>query len=65
MAWIIESTKKPGLMYDITKFDPKTKKATLVGALGVPFERVLDDASLLKYGYRVAKKPEPVTAEEE
>lgn len=58
MAWIIESTKKPGLTYDITKFDPKTKRATLVGALGVPFERVLDDDSLTKYGYRVVKKPE-------
>jgi hypothetical protein len=62
MAFFLESTRKPGLRYRVAKLDKATMRATLVGELNVPFERVLDAASLEKYGYKIVKVPDEAVA---
>lgn len=63
MAFFIESTRKPGLRYKVVKLDKSTMRATLLGELEVPFERVLDAVSLEKYGYKIVKVPDAPVAE--
>ena len=53
--WYLESTKAPGLRFEIVEFDRATLRAKLLGVTGVPFERVLSDDVLAKFGYRITK----------
>jgi hypothetical protein len=53
MQWYLESTKAQGLRFKILEFDRSTRRAKLLGVTGVPFERVLSDDVLEKFGYRV------------
>jgi len=62
MAWYLESTKAKGLRFKIVKLDRETMKATLQGDTGIPFERDISEATLEKYGYRVVKVDEAVSA---
>lgn len=55
MQWYLESTKAQGLRFRILEFDKATLRAKLVGVTGVPFERVLSDDVLEKFGYRIVK----------
>jgi hypothetical protein len=49
----LECTKAPGLRFLILKLNRETMHAQLLGDTGVPFERVLSDDVLAKYGYKV------------
>ena len=55
MKWFLESTKAPGLRFEIVKLDKATMRATLKGDTGVPFERDLSGDTLAKYGYKIVK----------
>lgn len=55
MQWYLESTKAHGLRFKILEFDRTTLRARLLGVTGVPFERVLSEDVLTKFGYRVVK----------
>lgn len=57
--WYVESTKAEGLRFKITKLDKATKRATLVGETGVPFERSIAAEDLAKYGYQIVKRDAP------
>jgi hypothetical protein len=62
MAWFLESTKAPGLAFEIVKLDRTTMRATLKGQTGVPFERSIAQEELDKYGYKIVKRePAPAT----
>lgn len=50
----LESTKAVGLRFRILKLNKETMQATLLGDTGTPFDRVLTDDVMKKYGYRVA-----------
>src|ERR1700756_5727409 len=56
MPWFLESTKGPGLFFEIVKLDKATMRATLKGQTGVPFERSIAQDELTKYGYKIAKR---------
>lgn len=56
--WYLESTKAPGLRFRILKLNRETRHAQLLGDTGVPFERVLSDEVLQKYGYQVVRVAE-------
>jgi hypothetical protein len=49
----LDSTKAPGLRFRILKLNKETMQATLLGDTGVPFDRVLTDDVMKKYGYKV------------
>ncbi len=53
--WFLESTKAPGLRFEIVKLDKSTMRATLKGDTGVPFDRDLGGDTLAKYGYKIVK----------
>ncbi|WP_396328533.1 hypothetical protein [Burkholderia anthina] len=57
--WYLESTKAVGLRFKILKLDKQTMRAELLGDTGVPFERVINEDVLQKYGYKVVKVDEP------
>jgi hypothetical protein len=59
MAWYLQSTKAEGLRFKIVKLDTHTGRATLMGDTGVPFERVLTDELMEKFGYRPIMVNEP------
>lgn len=63
MAWYLISTKAKGLRFKILQLDKGTMKATLQGDTGIPFDRDISQATLEKYGYRVAKVEEEATDE--
>jgi hypothetical protein len=58
-AWYLESTKAAGLRFRILKLDKTTMHAQLLGETGVPFERVISQDVLDKYGFRIMKASEP------
>lgn len=58
----LESTKAEGLSFRILKLDRNSMLAQLLGDTGVPFERVLTDDVLNKYGYRVVVRHEEAEA---
>ena len=62
VVWYLESTKAPGLRFKITKLDKATMRATLQGDTGVPFERLISEEELAKYGYKIVKREEEGTA---
>lgn len=62
MAWYLQSTKAEGLRFKIVSLDTITGRATLMGDTGVPFERVLTDETLEKFGYRPVMVTEPERA---
>lgn len=51
--WYLDSTKSPGLRFEIVKLDRSNMRATLRGETGVPFERDLTQETLDKYGYTI------------
>lgn len=53
--WFLESTKAKGLRFRILKLDRDTMTAQLLGDTGVPFEKVITQDVLDKYGYAIAK----------
>jgi hypothetical protein len=57
--WFLESTKAKGLRFRILKLDRDTMTAQLLGDTGVPFEKVLTQDVLDKYGYTIAKVVPP------
>lgn len=48
--WIV-STKAKGLKFKVVDFDTNTKKATLLGDTGVPFQHAVDDDTMARLGY--------------
>ena len=62
------STKKPGLEFRVLKIDAipgdttNSVRATLLGAHGVQFERVLNDDILTKYGYAIQVRDDAASA---
>ena len=60
--WYLVSKKAPGLRLKIVKMEVGTRRATLVGETGVPFERVITDETLEKFGWTVTRvdETEPV-----
>jgi hypothetical protein len=48
----LESTIAPGLRFRVLKLNKETKQATLLGDTGVPFDRILSDELMQKYGYK-------------
>jgi len=61
--WYLQSTKAVGLRFRIVSLDRETKRARLLGDTGVPFERILSDEVLMKYGYVVVEVPDEPTEE--
>lgn len=55
MPFYLESTKAKGLRFRILKLDKTTMHAQLMGETGVPFERVITQDVLEKYGFKVVK----------
>lgn len=53
-TWYLESTKAEGLRFKILTLEKSTMHAQLLGETGVPFERVITQDVLDKYGYRIA-----------
>lgn len=56
--WYLESTKAPGLRFRIMHLEKESRRAQLLGDTGVPFERVLTDDVLEKYGFQVVRVAE-------
>ena len=56
-TWFLESTKSPGLRFQIVKLDKESMRATLQGDTGVPFEHSIAQDVLEKYGYKIVKAP--------
>lgn len=56
--FFLESTKSPGLMFEIVKLDRSTMRAQLLGGTGVTFERCITKESLDRFGYKVVVKEE-------
>lgn len=55
-GYVLQSTKKPGLVFEILAFDPATKVATLRGETNVEFTETIDKEFLKQFNYRVMKK---------
>lgn len=53
--WFLESTKAPGLRFEIVKLDKATMRATLKGDTGVAFDHDISAGVLAKYGYKIVK----------
>lgn len=58
MKVFIESTRTPGLRFELLEFNPDTKKAILIGPMGAKFERTITKPELEKYGYKLVREGE-------
>lgn len=56
VKWFLVSTKDPRITFEITRLDKATMRATLVGEVGVPFEKELTQETLAKYHYKIEKR---------
>lgn len=54
--WYLVSTKAPDLKFKIVQLDRDTMRATLQGDTGVPFDRVISQDVLEKYGYKIERQ---------
>jgi len=52
----LDSTKAPGLRFEILKYDKATNRALLKGGTGVPFEQNISKGILDKLGYKMVKE---------
>lgn len=55
MHLYLESTKAPGVRFEVTEYDKETKTATIRGEFGGEFTHVLSKAAMDSLGFKLVK----------